>query len=543
MSDDAQLLRRYAEESSEAAFKELVERHLDLVYSAALRQVGGDAYHAQDVTQTVFTVLAHKAAAVARHPVLVGWLYTSTQHAAAKVRRAEARRHTREHEAHLMQQLTSPAAPAVDWEQLRPVLDDAMHELTDRDREAVLLRYFARRPFADIGTALNLSEDAARMRVDRALAKLHALLARRGVTSTAAALSVVLANQAVAAAPAGLTATVCNIAFAHGTTAGGAVAGWLTFMSTTKFASIAAVALAVLAVGTATREVFASRATDDSLAVARQDAATMSARLHDLEQRVSASDQDRGELQRTADEARAAQAAAASRVAKPTADAPSAADNVATNEQIAAGTVFLARHPDLKQALVDRSRARVDSRFRPLYRQLNLTPAQIEQFENLLIEGEGVNMSNPLSGGPMVLRPGTGLSADEVESRVRELLGDEGYRQYKDASTMVRGRQFALQVAGALYFTDTPLTAPQSEQLARITEAARIESRDAKTGRDGYWASVMGRAQGVLSDPQLAVLAGFQQQEQFDAELNRLRGGWMMPGWTGADSKAKSPPK
>src|SRR4051812_47613149 len=102
MPDDAELLRRYAEENFEPAFTELVQRHLGLVYSAALRQVGGDAHHAEDVTQTVFSTLARKAASVARHPVLVGWLYTATHHAAAKVRRAEGRRSVREHEAHLM---------------------------------------------------------------------------------------------------------------------------------------------------------------------------------------------------------------------------------------------------------------------------------------------------------------------------------------------------------------------------------------------------------------------------------------------------------
>src|SRR3954471_2310133 len=99
MLDDAQLLRHYAEEGSQTAFAEIVRRHLDLVYSAALRQVAGDAHHAQDVTQDVFTVLARKAAAVSAHPVLVGWLYTATQHSAAKIRRSEARRRQREHEA------------------------------------------------------------------------------------------------------------------------------------------------------------------------------------------------------------------------------------------------------------------------------------------------------------------------------------------------------------------------------------------------------------------------------------------------------------
>src|SRR6266567_1895126 len=107
MPDDAQLLQRYAREKSEPAFTELVRRYLDLVYSAALRQVGGDAHGAKDVSQVVFTVLARKASSLTRHPVLTGWLYTATQHAAAKTLRTESRRRAREQKAHLMQQLLS----------------------------------------------------------------------------------------------------------------------------------------------------------------------------------------------------------------------------------------------------------------------------------------------------------------------------------------------------------------------------------------------------------------------------------------------------
>src|SRR5437762_7752980 len=181
MIDDAQLLRRYAEAGSEAAFSEIVSRHIDLVYSAALRQVNGDAHLAQDVAQTVFADLARKAASLAHRPILTGWLYTSAHFAAAKAVRTERRRHTREEEAQLMNPLLCDPAPDLDWEKLRPVLDAAMLELNETDREAVLLRYFDNRPHAEIAGRLGLSENAARMRVDRALEKLRTLLARRGL--------------------------------------------------------------------------------------------------------------------------------------------------------------------------------------------------------------------------------------------------------------------------------------------------------------------------------------------------------------------------
>jgi RNA polymerase sigma factor (sigma-70 family) len=246
MMDDSSLLRRFAEDRSEEAFAELVRRHLNLVYSSALRKVGGDAHLAADVSQKVFAVLARNAPSLARHPVLTGWLYTTTHFTAAKLVRSERRRQAREQEAQAMQDLLSSPAPEAGWEQLRPVLDDVMHALNERDREAVLLRFFEGRPFAEVGARQGLSENAARMRVERALDKLHSLLARRGITSTTAALTLLLAEQTVAAAPVGLAATVSSAAIA-GTAAGGGIGLW-SLMSTSKIVA-GAMSAAVLAVG------------------------------------------------------------------------------------------------------------------------------------------------------------------------------------------------------------------------------------------------------------------------------------------------------
>ncbi|MDD5140061.1 MAG: sigma-70 family RNA polymerase sigma factor [Verrucomicrobiales bacterium] len=201
MTTDAELLRQFAATRSEAAFAELVRRHVNLVYSAALRQANGDAHLAQDVAQTVFNDLARKAGSLACRETLTGWLYTSAHFAAAKIVRGENRRRDREEK--FMREPTSETAPDTDWEKLRPTLDDAMHELKETDREAILLRYFENRQFAEVGAKLGLNENAARMRVERALEKLRTAFARRGVAATAALASVISAN-AVQMAPANL---------------------------------------------------------------------------------------------------------------------------------------------------------------------------------------------------------------------------------------------------------------------------------------------------------------------------------------------------
>ncbi len=208
MTSDGELLRRYAETDSEDAFAELVRRHVNLVYSAALRQLNGDAHLAQDVAQSVFTDLARKAAALSKRETLTGWLYSGTHFAAAKAVRGEQRRHHREQEAHAMQELLAPL-PDLNWEKLRPVLDQVMHELNETDRTTILMRYFENQSFADIGQKLGLTEDAARKRTDRALEKLRGFLSRHGL-GAAAALGTVLSANAVQVAPAGLAATLAS---------------------------------------------------------------------------------------------------------------------------------------------------------------------------------------------------------------------------------------------------------------------------------------------------------------------------------------------
>jgi len=247
MSEDAELLRGYAVEGSESAFADLVRRHVDLVYSAALRLLNGDGHRAQDVTQQVFTELAKQARTLANHPSLTGWLYTTTRRMALRVIRSENRRQAREREADSMNELLREPEAEPGWEHLRPVLEDAMHELGEKDRSAVLLRFFKNKSLNEVGRELGLSENAARMRVERALDKLRLCLGRKGVTSTPAALALALSTNAVGAAPAGFVATLAGASLA-GAAGAGSTSAFLQIMAATKLKlGLAALAIAGVA--------------------------------------------------------------------------------------------------------------------------------------------------------------------------------------------------------------------------------------------------------------------------------------------------------
>jgi RNA polymerase sigma factor (sigma-70 family) len=214
---DSRLLEAYVKCRSESAFAQLVERHVNLVYSAALRMLG-DAHSSRDVTQGVFIALAQNAPQLARRPALAGWLHCTTRNLAAKWVRSDMRRRAREQEAAAMNELHS-AGPDAHWTQISAHLDEALAELKEPDREALLLRYFKNQDLRTVGAAFGVSEDAAQKRVSRAVEHLREFLARRGVTVGTSGLAVAISTSAVQAAPVGLAAEISIAALALGTTA------------------------------------------------------------------------------------------------------------------------------------------------------------------------------------------------------------------------------------------------------------------------------------------------------------------------------------
>ena len=247
MMDDHQLLAQYVRESSEEAFTELVRRHTPLVYSAALRQVR-DPQLARDVAQVVFANLARKARSVRENMVLAGWLHRDTRFTALDFLRAEHRREKREQHAALMNE--PDAQSSTGWEEIRPLLDEALHELSQADRDALLLRFFEQRNLPDVGASLGASAEAARKRVDRALDRLRTLLAKRGITTTAGALAIALSANAVEPVPAGLVvALAASSAPVLATTSLSAASSWtakLLLMSKPKLVLVSVAAVAAI---------------------------------------------------------------------------------------------------------------------------------------------------------------------------------------------------------------------------------------------------------------------------------------------------------
>jgi len=247
MREDAELLNAFATKGDENSFRELVNRRIGFVHAVNLRRLR-DPHLAQDATQAVFIALARKAASVARCPSVIGWLHRSSCYESLNLMRAQTNRLARETEAERLGTTTSGAIPSSDAGALEAVLDEILNELREDDRDAIIARYFSNRSYAEIAEKSGRSENATRMRVDRALDRLRDGLESRGFRSAAAVLTGILPSYATAAVPGGLAATVANTALsAIGT---GLFSTSLIFsMSTTKILTTAAVVAAIGIVG------------------------------------------------------------------------------------------------------------------------------------------------------------------------------------------------------------------------------------------------------------------------------------------------------
>ena len=249
--NDIDLVREFVEHDSQPAFAALVQRHINLVYSAA-RRYAGNSQDAQDVTQAVFIVLAKKAASLRHRKTLTGWLYETTRFTGARILRSQIRRRTREQEAFMQSTLNNSETDGV-WGQVGPLLEKGMSRLGEDERALMALRYFENKSAAETAALLGIQEWAAHKRTARALEKLRKFFAKRGVGSTTAAIAGAISANAIQAAPAALAKTTIAAALAGG---GAAAASTLTLVkgalkvmawSTAKTAIVGAIVVGMAA--------------------------------------------------------------------------------------------------------------------------------------------------------------------------------------------------------------------------------------------------------------------------------------------------------
>jgi len=282
--DDLSLLREYAANHSEIAFEELVSRRVGFVYSAALRQAR-DPHLAEEITQAVFIILAQKAGRISDKTILTGWLFKTTRFAALAQMRADAKRSLRtatiEKEFQMQSEIQSAATDEI-WNQMSPLLDEALASLGETDRQAVLLRFFENKSLAEVGNYLGAGEDTARKRVTRALEKLRKFFTKRGITLSVGVLAGAVSANSVQAAPIGLAITIAATSVKGSAVAASTltlVKGTLKIMTYAKLKMALGIAAATLFVAGTMTVALSSDGNNSSIGEASAQERTFSAEI------------------------------------------------------------------------------------------------------------------------------------------------------------------------------------------------------------------------------------------------------------------------
>jgi len=475
MTDDGQLLQQYTRERSESAFGELVTRHIDLVYSVALRVAGGDSHLAQDVTQTVFLDLARKAGSVPRDAVLAGWLHRHAWFTAAKMVRTERRRQIREQTAMEMRALDDNTGSP--WELIAPHLDEGLNQLSASDRNAIVLRFFKRQDFRVIGAALGVSEDTAQKRVSRALEKLRGVLSKRGATLTATALASALTAKAVVAAPAGLAISVTATA----------MAGSATLATGLSLTTIKTLAMTKLQISIAGVILIAGLATPlllqhQSLSRMREENSRLREETVSLQQQTSQIAQLAVENQRLSN---LLARAGSSQPPKPEqlgellrlrGEATRLRANAQANAKAANPMVEMFKSPAGKEMMRASMRAEglaVARSYAKLFADLHLTPEQTASMKDLMINRTMATadmLTAAISGqaDPAQLQAQAVQAKAEqtaIDGQIKQLLGDDNYTQYQAYGNTLSERMVVTQVAAQLADSPRAVGADQEQQL------------------------------------------------------------------------------
>lgn len=504
MNNDADLLRQFAEMQDEKSFATVVERHLGFVYAVCLRRLH-NTHAAQDATQAVFVALARKANTVARGPNVIGWLHRSACYETRNIVRAQANRLARESEAQRLG--TTLAGSRMDLEGVDALLDDALAALPDRDREIILARYFLASSYAEIGVGLRLTENAARMRVERAIAKLRDQLERNGITSTAAALGSALPAYASTTVPSGLLAGITK-ASVLATASGTSLAMTYSFMSTTKVVTGILVAAAV---GGALYERHQASEVRAGLVQAQADSASSSQQLLAARHEIT-------ELkQRTASSQPLTPALAPQ--AKPL------PNDVRTT-------------PTFQNLLAVQAKPQLDSRYGPFFKALQLRSDTVDRLKSLLIEKQqatrdamNLAVQQDLGKDPLAAGKAVGDAATPVNQQIQALLGDAGFAELRHFEGTILERATVTQLQLSLGYTSAPLTDAQCDQLTQliarnsatpgrfnISSGGPLFSNDTALVTD----QDIEQARGFLDTQQLAALKDLQAAQIANDQMQKM---------------------
>jgi RNA polymerase sigma factor (sigma-70 family) len=467
---DSQLLRAYTEQSAEPAFAELVRRYLDFVYSAALRMVC-DSHLAEDVTQNVFIALAKQAPRLADRPVLSGWLHCTAQNIAAQTVRTDVRRRAREQETVAMNKLHADESDA-NWEQIGPHLDAALGELSESDRDALLLRYFEHKSAQEMAQTLGISDTAAQKRVNRAVERLREMFSKRDVTIGTSGLAGVISANAVQSAPIGLAVAISNAAIPAGTAVSSSVL--ITATKTIAMKTIQKALYTAAIVVVAGTGIYQTR-----------QASTLRNQVQNLQQQQAPLADQVRRLQHERDDATNQLAALADELAKAKKN-PSEVlklrgevgalrmENAIAGSRSALNK--LTADPASRKALREQQKMGMSVIYSDLAKRLNLTPEQTVQFNDLLAD----NVMDNIDLITQALHDNKSRSEIDqlfsvqnsaLQDKLQALVDPDGLAQYQDFTKNLVSTLTTAQFAGSL--TGDPATvADKKTQLLQAMQQA-----------------------------------------------------------------------
>jgi hypothetical protein len=396
-----------------------------------------------------------------------------------RVNRTEQRRAAREQEANTMNELLHDDTPPPDWSQLSPVIEDALHELSETDRHAILLRFFQNKSLNEVGAGLNLTENAARMRVERALDKLRGQLARRGITTTAAALAAVVSANAVQAAPAGFAATISTAAIAGSTIhASTLIAATKTIAMTALQKTIIASALA-LAAGTGIYAVHQSSQLRGQIQTLQQERTPLTAQIQRLEQERNQATQQLAALGEENARLKSGQTAAELLKLRGQVGVlrQQATANGAKTEPPTSGLAKMMSDPAMKEYIRQAQMEKMRSMYADLFKELKLTPEQTDKFLQLSVDKAQAYLAKAVAPAQGTPDQAAAEPAKERENQLQTLLGDAGFARYNEYSDEIPARTTVSLLKGQL--GENPLN---DEQSARLLQVVKSEPSDLTAG-------------------------------------------------------------